>query len=290
MDSSYPGDSSNVVTYRFAGSAYSAGQAIADAQYKDKKGSIPYRKEYNAITGSVEGSILLQQIHYWWKEKGSKPFYKYRGPCNAEKCKEGDSWLEELGFTERQLDAALASVVVKITKGISKNEARKWSLVISWTDSNRMTWYEVNEVLYNVMVGLAYQSPELLKGFNPSMYGSKEGVGEFLENLDQNILGNLQNVDYLGNPQTVDYLYNRQSVDYIPTETTQRLHTDIKDSPALSGRDFSFATGSGSRSKKAVYADDEIERVEVGHENDDPRDNASPQNPLEHLTPLPHRA
>ena len=56
-----------------------------------------------------------------------------------------------------------------------------------------------------------------------------------------------------------------------------------EDSPALSGRDFSFATGSGSRSKKAVYADDEIERVEVGHENDDPLDNASPQNPLEHL-------
>ena len=56
-----------------------------------------------------------------------------------------------------------------------------------------------------------------------------------------------------------------------------------EDSPALSGRDFSFATGSGSRSKKAVYADDEIERVEVGHENDDPRDDASPQNPLEHL-------
>ena len=56
-----------------------------------------------------------------------------------------------------------------------------------------------------------------------------------------------------------------------------------EDSPALSGRDFSFATGSGSRSKKAVYADDEIERVEPGHENDDPWDSTKAIDAIEHL-------
>ena len=75
--------------------------------------------------------------------------------------------------------------------------------------------------------------------------------------------------------------WKTHSAEALP-ETTTKTTTE-EDSPALSGRDFSFATGSGSRSKKAVYADDEIERVEVGHENDDPLDNASPQNPLEHL-------
>ena len=112
------------------------------------------------------------------------------------------------------------------------------------------------------------------------------------ETLANNVLFIGLNVDNLRQITTPCANQMAQGVESNGTGGRIESHTNTKittkttteeDSTALSGRDFSFATGSGSRSQKAVYADDEIERVEVGHENDDPRDNASPQNPLEHL-------
>lgn len=133
-----------------------AGEAIANAQVADRKRGILYRPEYNEITGSVTASIFLQQIWYWWSRSGRKPFYKFRGPCKDKRYRVGDSWTEELGFTRRQFETARKGFANKITKGANRTKIQTQSLVIYWTDSNRLTWYMLNEKLFFESLGQAY--------------------------------------------------------------------------------------------------------------------------------------
>ena len=133
------------------------GHAIALSQAQDQAKSIPYRPQYNRITGSVTASVVLQQINYWWHVKGRQPFYKFQSPCKHEKYREGDSWAEELGVGTTAFTNALKAIdAAKVTKGKSKTELHRGHLVIYWTDSNRMTWYQLNEDLFAYAIYLAY--------------------------------------------------------------------------------------------------------------------------------------
>jgi len=118
---------------------------------------ILYRPELNNLTGSALASILLHQIIYWWEKNGSKPFYKFFSPSPKQSSyREGDSWQEELGLSRHELDTALARIGKKIGKGDGKKEALKSNFVIYWTDSDRKTWFEVNESLLNRRLALLY--------------------------------------------------------------------------------------------------------------------------------------
>lgn len=118
---------------------------IADERF------IAYRPKLNAITDSVTATILLQQILQRWYKNGKKPFFKFRLPCKHKLYREGDSWTEELGFSEKEFDTALGKIGTKITSGITREEIIRTematSLVIYWTDSSRVTFYEINEAL-----------------------------------------------------------------------------------------------------------------------------------------------
>ena len=97
---------------------------------KDKD-VIIYRKELNAITGSVTATILLQQIIYRFVNNGNKPFYKFIEPCGHEKYTKGDSWCEELGFTRKEFLTAINKLVD--SKLVSKK-----------TNMQRLTFYTLN--------------------------------------------------------------------------------------------------------------------------------------------------
>lgn len=145
----------------------------------EDKFSVSYRPRFAALTDSALAAILLQQIIHWWKAKDSKPFYKFRAPCQHTKYQEGQSWCEELAWNKYEFDNALKVIGTKITKGISKqtvletdmperleNEtdedfaarlsAAVKSIVIYWTDSSRVTWYQVNTDLLGKFVGRIY--------------------------------------------------------------------------------------------------------------------------------------
>lgn len=121
---------------------------------------ISYRKGLRKITGSVTSAILLQQIIYWASKKEWKPFYKFRGPCSHKLYQQGDSWLEELGFTGPEFDNAIEKIGTKVVKGMSKREAYqkqdKTGLVIYWTDKSRLTWYHLNTDLLGNLGKLNY--------------------------------------------------------------------------------------------------------------------------------------
>lgn len=177
------------------------GHAIAQSQAQDQARSIPYRPQYNLITGKVTASILLQQISYWWHTCERKPFYKFRAPCQHEKCRKGDSWTEELGMTIYEFDGALKKIAAKVIKGANKTELAKTNLVVYWTDSDRITWYQLNEALFYLAIYYAYNDPQAL--------------------ADTSL------ADLPGKQEKSTKLSKQEKPVYIPSETTTEITTDI---------------------------------------------------------------
>ncbi|MGA1281373.1 MAG: hypothetical protein ACO3YZ_07405, partial [Candidatus Nanopelagicaceae bacterium] len=122
--------------------------------YVEGQKGIPYRKELNLVTGWATASILLQQAIYW--SSRSNPFYKFQAPCGHELYSLGDSWQEELGFSRSEFEKAIKCIGTRINKGDKKSEiaAREvpQSMILYWTDRNRVTWWELNVPLVTKMV------------------------------------------------------------------------------------------------------------------------------------------
>ena len=114
--------------------------------YGNQCQTIPYRKEFNAVTGKHSSSILLQQ--FLFRGGQQNPFYKFQAPCNHQKYRKGDSWQEELGFSRKEFETALSRIATKITTGMSKSEVMSRqtpeSMIVYWTDASRVTWWELN--------------------------------------------------------------------------------------------------------------------------------------------------
>ncbi|ADL67854.1 hypothetical protein [Thermoanaerobacterium thermosaccharolyticum] len=84
---------------------------------------IPYHPEYRKITGSVTAAILFEQLEYWFDKYGYNYFYKFLEPApNHFSYKEGDSWIEELGFSIDEFRSAFDKIGVRYG---SRNEFLK---------------------------------------------------------------------------------------------------------------------------------------------------------------------
>lgn len=123
----------------------------------DDRGLIVYRPKLNEVTTSVTSTILLQQILYWYKKTGYKPFYKFKEPCQHESYTGGDSWCEELGFTKSEFDSALKKIGQKLKKGTKKENF----LIYYWNDMSRKTYYEVNIFLLEKQLNMIYENQDL---------------------------------------------------------------------------------------------------------------------------------
>lgn len=119
--------------------------------FGDDKDVILYRRRLNQITGSVTASILLQQVYHRWKANKYKPFYKFTAPCSHSAYREGDSWIEELGFTPAEFEGARNRLAAKLTRKATaekdKGQIVAENMIVYWTDADRKTWYEVNAEL-----------------------------------------------------------------------------------------------------------------------------------------------
>lgn len=110
---------------------------------------IPYCKALRNITGSVTGAILMQQLEYWFSQKPDG-FYKYLEPLKNHdskltKYKEGDSWVEELGFSKDEFRAAFDKIGhrFKSKKDMKLNPSQSATcLYYSYFDKIKgETWY-----------------------------------------------------------------------------------------------------------------------------------------------------
>lgn len=125
----------------------------------DDRRSVSYRPRLNALTGSVTATILFQQILYWWDKNNQQPFYKFAAPCDHPDYKEGDSWQEELGFSRKELETAREGIAKKVNRN-TKAEVFPQTLIAYWTNSDRRTYYEVNEELVHKKLAEIYAEPQ----------------------------------------------------------------------------------------------------------------------------------
>ncbi len=153
------------------------GRAIYNNDPADRRRIIAYNPVLARCLTSVTAAILIQQIKHWWESSQKQPFYKFRAggqtrngvwePNTNELYRNGDSWLEELAFGRSEFDSAIQVIGTKITTGMKKqtiledtdaqfNDAGEMlnadHLVVYWTDSARVTWWQLNEpLLYSVL-------------------------------------------------------------------------------------------------------------------------------------------
>lgn len=182
-----------------------ASQPVLDgiAIVNGDKRSVAYRPQFARLTGSATAAVLLQQIMFRWDSNGNEAFYKFKSPCSHDKYRPGDSWCEELAFTESEFDNAIAKIGTKITKGLSKQAAFDFKMpriedfkgfedayedalviavqhsVIYWTDGGRVTWYAINRPILNELILMVYGAkPEILvyldKSRNRSYLGKRK--------------------------------------------------------------------------------------------------------------------
>lgn len=86
-------------------------------------------------------SMILMQMIYWYGKKWKK-FYKFIWPSSHELYNEWDSWSEELWISADVFSDNLKKIWFKLWKNknlINKEDA----LIIYYTDSNRLTYYEL---------------------------------------------------------------------------------------------------------------------------------------------------
>lgn len=128
----------------------------------DDRNLITYRPSWNAFTKSVNGTILLQQIIYYWfrptsdedKRPQRKPFYKFNDKCTHHLYRPGDSWLEKTGFSRREFETARNRIAKNTDGTLSKR-----SLVSYWRDQSNLTWYALNEARLLEELSKIYASP-----------------------------------------------------------------------------------------------------------------------------------
>lgn len=73
---------------------------------------IPYVKELRIFTDSVVGSILMQQLDYWF-ERYPDGFYKFLEASDHPKYSEGKSWSEEIGISSTEFRTAFDKIGIR---------------------------------------------------------------------------------------------------------------------------------------------------------------------------------
>lgn len=138
--------------------------------FANDKRLILYRPEWRQVTGSVLSTILLSQMLYWWDKMGRKPFYKFKEPCKHQLYKQGESWVEELGFSKKEFDNALKNIATR-----KSDTTKEETYITYWTDINRVTHYSINEdilepVLRGIYVNTQTGFTKTPKGDLPPLY------------------------------------------------------------------------------------------------------------------------
>lgn len=103
---------------------------------------VPYLSFLNAYTGSPTASILLMRCLYWMEKKDA-PFYKFLKPCEHPFYREGDSFVEELGFSTGVLDGAMKKICTKIKFG-HRYLLLECGYLLKYSNSYNQTFFVVN--------------------------------------------------------------------------------------------------------------------------------------------------
>lgn len=221
--------------------------------------SIPYIKELRKITGSVTASILMQQLDYWFDERGGNPFYKFLEPCAHQKYKKDDSWCEELGFSPDEFRNAFSKIGVAY-KSVDDFDKAK---------SNGTLFQRLGGADGGAPVGVVFYCYVIDKVNHMTYYHrNHEYVDSALDRLVSGDIG-IDRGGHLGNGK-VGTLANPTS--YIGTESTRKTETkeekkekEKKDIPFRFSCDGFETREEKNQYAKAIdfYADDDVHFYDI---------------------------
>jgi len=122
---------------------------------------IPYRPNIAKVIGIIPSIILQQIIYYHWIMKWQ--FYKFTQPTDNKLYKEWDSWCETLWMWVDMFNDNLKRIWFKLwkTKNIINKED---AFVIYYTDSNRVTYYDINVNKIEELLSICYNANYLVNG------------------------------------------------------------------------------------------------------------------------------
>lgn len=106
---------------------------------------LKYYPSLNTLTGSINATLLMLQLEYWFSKSDANSFYKFLEPCEDAHYRTGDSWVEELGFTKAEFRGAFAKIgkVYKSKKEYeSSTDKFQGKFYLSYYDRvKRLTYY-----------------------------------------------------------------------------------------------------------------------------------------------------
>lgn len=107
-----------------------------------------YYPELNQVTGGINATLLMLQLEYWFEKSGGNAFFKFLEPCEDMNYREGDSWVEELGFSKGEFRTAFGKIgkVYKSKKEFNESKDKfEGKLYLSYFDRiKRLTFYMRN--------------------------------------------------------------------------------------------------------------------------------------------------
>jgi len=146
------------------------------------RNSIPYIKEIRPVTGSISGAILMQQLEWWFHHSKGSKFYKFLEPPEKENryYKEGDSWTEELGFSDDEFRTAFKYIGIRYSsKKEYDNAPNKFSngkrefFYCSYFDKiERLTYYERNNKMVDGFLTAVVNGESLAEYINSALYST----------------------------------------------------------------------------------------------------------------------
>jgi hypothetical protein len=139
---------------------------------------IPYIPELRSLCSSVTGCLQLVQMEYWFS-KNPHGFYKFLSPCDHEKYRDGDSWTEELGFSEHEFRAAFEvngvsytrkDFVASLQEGSDPFQAKLYCRV--YDSKTGLTYYFRNHTVMDTVLNNMFTSSSSQVALIPSMTGN----------------------------------------------------------------------------------------------------------------------
>lgn len=123
---------------------------------------IPYLPELRPYCQSITACILMTQLEYRFAGMPDG-FYKFLSPCDHYLYKKGDSWIEELGFSEGEFRTAFDNIGIRYRSKKHLQEVFdahqdpfQGKLYLSFIDvKNGVTYYQRNhDLAYSVIGGI----------------------------------------------------------------------------------------------------------------------------------------
>ncbi len=159
--------------------------ALIDS-FASRRSNLIYDKKLRKYCKTINATILFSQLIYWFSKQQYRMFYKFTSPCSNGRYKEGDSWIEELGFTGREFDEAFNLIGFKISSKDqlfeSKDEISNHCFYSYHDRKSKQTWYNINlDKVTEVMVN-CYQNEIIANKL--SQFSIPNELEEMIKNIE----------------------------------------------------------------------------------------------------------